>query len=76
MTIRFNTGGKLIGGNDEIDPCPGRTIERLRSVIQFARDKCVCRNAGGNTAFAYLWKDDWDEFERMAEDSKEGATEC
>ena len=42
-------------------------FEQLRAVIQFARDKCVCRNAGGNTAFAYLWKGDWDEFERMAD---------
>ena len=61
---------------DNADPMAITTIERLRSVIQFALDKCVCRNAGGNTAFAYLWKDDWDEFERMAEDSKQGATEC
>jgi len=47
-------------------------IERLRAVIQFARDKCVCRTAGNEkNPFAYLWKRDWDEFERMAEAAKE-----
>ena len=45
----------------------------LRAVIQFALDKCACRSAGnmGNmhSPFAYLWKDDWDEFERMANEA-------
>ena len=41
----------------------------LRAVIQFALDKCACRSAGNKDwPFAYFWKRDWDEFERMAND--------
>lgn len=45
--------------------------ERLRTIIQFARDKCVVRDAGTlNSPFAYLWQRDWDEFVRRSEAAK------
>ena len=42
-------------------------IEQLRAIVQFALDKCACRSAGNkDNPFAYLWKRDWDEFEKRA----------
>jgi hypothetical protein len=42
-------------------------VERLQGVINFALTHVVCKQAGNTQdPFAYLWKRDWDEFERLA----------
>ncbi len=53
-----------------------KQIKRLQDIIQFALDKCACRSAGNTVnPFAYLWKPDWDEFERRALEVLGGADE-
>ena len=44
-------------------------VTKLREVLQFALDKCRCRNAGNlQNPFAYLNSRDWEEFEKNALD--------
>lgn len=41
--------------------------KRLRAAIQFVLDKCVSEDAGNSiNPFAYLWRDDWLEFKKIA----------
>jgi len=44
-------------------------LDKAVSILQFAVDKCVSRNAGNlQNPYAYLRKADWDEFERRVKE--------